>query len=194
MKVKLIIGLLAAMIVGYWFYTKMFVGKHYEKADAITVAVKDLNNELGANKEKYDGKRILFEGYLGYDESSFNSKSNVPVSSGIFADKVYNIGVFDDVPEQKTKNKCIDITLPKTKGANGFDITKANYFTNEDINYTTNEKEKLTYKEKVQISATVKYYCIDNFNTKQQECFLENPITKKPAYYFYLVDIRLDKK
>jgi hypothetical protein len=194
MKIKLIIGLAVAAIVGYWVYGKMFVGKNYEKGEAVNVAVKDLAGYLANNKEKYDGKRVTFEGYLGYDNTSFSASSSVRTSSNIMADKVYNIGVFNDVPETEMSNKFIDITLPQTKGTNGFSINKSNTFTNDDITYTTNDKVNITYKDKVQISATVKYYCNDNFNTKQKECSTENPITKKQDFFYYLVNVRIDKK
>jgi hypothetical protein len=195
MKIKTLLVVIVLAVLGFVYYKRQVKGVAYEKGQAVTIALKDLSEDVATSKEKYDGKRIMFDGYLGYSNSTFSTTGDDKTTKGAFSEAVFQIGVYDDIAEEKAEHQELVVLMPKTDGANGFQINKSvGDFTNDDVSYTTNEKQKISGKDKVSISADVKYFCLDNFNTKKQDCFSENPVTKNKNYYYNLVNIRIDKK
>jgi hypothetical protein len=195
MKIKLLLFVIVAGGLGYWFYKGKITGKTYKKGEMMSITLDKLDDDIALNKVKYDGKRIMFEGYLGYSDLTFFSDGDDKNSKDMFDDKVYRIGVYTDIPDIKDEHDDLEVLLPKTSGANGFEIKKSSgSFTNDDVIFTTNHKSKITYKDKVLISADVKYFCIDNFNTKSKDCDRENPVTKQRLLYYSLKNVRIDKK
>jgi hypothetical protein len=195
MKIKLLLFVIVAGVVGYWFYKRQITGKTYEKGEMVSMSLEKLDDDIALNKAKYEGKRIMFEGYLGYADMTFSSDGDDKNGKGMFDEKVFGIGVYSDIPDIKDENQDLKILLPKTNGANGFGIKKSSgNFSNDDVVFSTNEKAVISYKDKVLISADVKYYCIDNFNSKSKDCDIENPVTKQKMLFYHLKNVRIDKK
>ncbi len=195
MKIKLLLFVIVIGGLGYWFYKSKITGKTYEKGELVTIPLEKLGDDIATNKAKYEGKRIMFEGYLGYADMLFSSDGDDKNSKGMFDERVYGIGVYNDIPDIKDEHDDLEVLLPKTGGANGFEIKKSvGNFSNDDVVFTTNDKTRITYKDKVLISADVNYYCIDNFNTKSKDCDIENPVTKQKMLYYSLKNVRIDKK
>lgn len=192
---------LARQLLVCLFAATLFAGcakKNYEKGAPMTMDVCDIHQELSKDDSTWKDKRISFEGYFGYSRPSFSLDDNDKAAQDKLglSEKTYSIGFFKSYNDTEGNSSCLDLLLPytTTARANSFYIDATVRFSNKDVIYYDNEANALKNSDKVTVSADVKYYCVDNIMKKTTECFNTNPVTKKPAYYYYLSNVRIDKK
>jgi hypothetical protein len=138
-----------------------------------------------------DGKRISFDGYLGFGRMpAFISKTYISIES----DNTVKLQVFTDT-SYAGGTKLANVNVNFGKGSNSISYPEKD-FTDDEVVITTNEKEKLTLLDKVKVSCTVSLDKASKSNTMKvfrTEGALIPAMRNVTQYKMKLTDIRIDK-
>jgi hypothetical protein len=153
----------------------------------VNAAVLDTLNLDYAN----DGKRISFDGYLGFGRMpAFISKTYISVES----DNTVKLEVFTDT-SYAGGTKLANVNVNFGTGSNSISYPEKD-FTDDEVIITSNEKEKLSLFDKVKVSCTVSLDKASKSTTMKvfrTEGALIPAMRNVTQYKMKLTDIRIDK-